>query len=75
MLFGATGGSGGPFDSTGTVFVDHRTPGPHQLGVRATDPQVPWRYAVTVRPGVVDTVVIDLNARCARIAPQQKRVH
>lgn len=74
MLFGANSGGGGAFDSTGTVLVKQRTPGIHQLGVRATLPQVPWRYAVTVRPGVVDTVVINLNARCTRVAASQQWV-
>ena len=74
MLFGANGGGGDAFDSTGMVLVDHRTPGIHQLGVRAAHSQVPWRYAVTIRPGVVDTVVLNLNARCTRVAPTQQRV-
>ena len=70
QLWGHGSGTGGSVDSAGVFPLTDRSVGLSQLGVRATPAQPrPWLYAVTVRAGYVDTVTIDLTARCTRVNP------
>jgi len=68
MLWGVSGGGGGPFDQVGNVLVEHRDVGIHRLSIRrSSDQEKPWNYVVTMRGGVTDTVSVDLNASCTQL--------
>ena len=69
QLWTAGGGSGGPIDSVGSATLADKLPGLYRLGVRAAASQPrAWSYVFTVRAGLVDTIWLDLDARCTQIA-------
>jgi len=68
QLWGAGWGAGGPTDSLGIAEHLRRPPGLHSLALRREPRQEDrWVYAVTLRAGYVDTVVVDLAAPCTQI--------
>ena len=69
QLWTLGGGSGGPVDSLGSATLVDKVPGLYRLAVRsaASQPRA-WSYVFTVRAGLVDTIWVHLNARCAQIA-------
>lgn len=69
QLWGVNGASGGFFDSLGVATFEDKTPSSYyRLAVRSAETQPrAWSYVAPVRPGVVDTIWVDLGARCTQI--------
>ncbi|CAN5918681.1 hypothetical protein BH11GEM2_BH11GEM2_34600 [soil metagenome] len=66
QLWGPRSAHGGPGDSSGTTIFPDRDPGLHSLQIRVTSDRR-WIYAATLRPGYVDTVIVDLDRRCTTV--------
>ena len=66
QVWGPRSGGGAPGDASGTTIFRERDPGLHSLRLRVT-PERRWIYAVTLRAGYLDTVVVNLDLRCTSI--------
>ena len=66
QVWGPRSAGGSPGDASGTTVFRERDPGLHSLRLRVT-PERRWIYAVTLRPGYLDTVVVNLDTRCTSI--------
>ena len=66
QVWGPQSGIGGAGDPSGTTVFREREPGLNSLRLRVT-PDRRWIYAVTLRAGYLDTVIVNLDRRCTSI--------